>query len=359
MTQKVLVNTPDLSQGGGVSHYLNNLNLNDEPHIDYFQIQSAEKNAFSKMLWLFKKYFEFNKKIKSYELIHIHPSLNKNSFLRDSIFIWIALRKKKSLLITMHGWEDEFESKIKSSKIYGFIFSRTYARVPFYIVLGDIFKNKLNGLIESNSTKYFIEYTVIDDVNEVLPVKAITSQEPIRFLFLSRVEKTKGIYIAIDAIHLLNQKTGVKHKLCIAGDGGELDNVRKYVAQKELPFVEIKGFIHGHEKVQTFLNSDVFIFPTYYGEGLPTAILESMLYGLPVISRATAAIPEVVKNGVNGFLLESTDPKDFVNVIDKLISSRDLFRTISETNQETAKRLFIAPKARHRIKEIYKTILNG
>ncbi|MBO6605396.1 glycosyltransferase family 4 protein [Psychroserpens sp.] len=358
MKQKVLVNTPDLSQGGGVSHYLNNLSLNESSDIDYFQIQGTGKSIFAKVLYLCRRYVQFSRKIKSYDLIHIHPSLNKNSFLRDAVFIRIAIKKKKNVLITMHGWEDEFESKIKASKLYRYIFKKTYARVAHYVVLGNIFKNKLIELTGSDNTQYFIEYTVIDDVKIKMPVKSITTTDPVKFLFLSRVEKTKGIYIAIDAIWMLNKKTGMNHKLIIAGDGNELESVKTYVSDNNLSFVDIKGFIHGDDKIQAFMNSDVFIFPTYYGEGLPTAILESMLYGLPVISRVIAAIPEVVKNGVNGYLLESKAPNDFMNAIEELIKSPDQFSSISELNQKTAKQLFVAPKARQRMKEIYQKLLN-
>lgn len=359
MKQKVLVNTTDLSQGGGVSHYLNNLRLNDASEIDYFQIQGSSASVLIKIIWLIKRYFAFSRKIESYQLVHLHPSLNKNSFFRDAVFIWIALKKKKTLLVTMHGWEDEFESKIKESKLYHYIFSKTFAKVPYYIVLGEIFKNKLIDLIGSNTTTYFKEFTVIEDVKMELPVKKITKSDPITFLYLSRVEKEKGVYIAIDAIRLLNKKTKVEHKFVIAGNGGELENVKTYVKEHNLTFVDIKGFIHGEAKIDAFMNSDVFLFPTYYGEGLPTAILESMLFGLPIISRVIAAIPEVVKNGENGYLLESLEPNDFMNAILELIESPENFHKISSTNQKTAKTLFIAPKARVRIKAIYQKIIDG
>jgi glycosyltransferase involved in cell wall biosynthesis len=94
------------------------------------------------------------------------------------------------------------------------------------------------------------------------------------------------------------------------------------------------------------------IFPSFT-EGLPNSILEGMLYGMPIISRATGGIPEIVKNNINGYLTESYDPLIFADFLFNLASDCSLFKTISETNHQIALQQFTSEKVKERILKIF------
>ena len=55
-------------------------------------------------------------------------------------------------------------------------------------------------------------------------------------------------------------------------------------------------------------------------EGLPISIIEAMSAGLPIVSTSVGGIPDIVKEGVNGFLSESLDVDDFVKTIRRFLS---------------------------------------
>ena len=77
-----------------------------------------------------------------------------------------------------------------------------------------------------------------------------------------------------------------------------------------------------------------------------------MLYGMPIISRATGGIPEVIKQGINGYLTESYDPLIFTEFLSNLASDNTLYKKISETNHRIAVEKFATEKVKERIIKI-------
>ena len=63
-------------------------------------------------------------------------------------------------------------------------------------------------------------------------------------------------------------------------------------------------------------SADIFLMSSY-SEGIPTAMLEAMVFGLPVVSTAVGGIPSLITPSVNGFLVESRDPDEFIRAIEK------------------------------------------
>src|SRR6185312_14877265 len=172
------------------------------------------------------------------------------------------------------------------------------------------------------------------------------------FLFLSRIEKEKGIYIAISAFHEFQKKFPErKATLIVAGDGPDLLAVKLYVQEQEISNIQFFGHITGEDKRRVLQQSHVMLFPSYT-EGLPNVILEGMLYGMPIISRSTGAIPEIIHNGINGFLTESYTPSVFTNFLSLIALNTELYEEIGERNRKIALEKFLNENVRERLMKI-------
>jgi len=350
-----------LNLPGGVASYYNTLQLDRYDNITYFIVNSSKKETkiatFGRLFfnyWLF-----FYKVVRNrYKLIHLNPSLEKRSFYRDSLFIIISKILKRKTLVFFRGWLEEYEKEIKKSKIKRIIFKFSYAKADKFIVLSELFKKKLIELGVSSEKEFFIETTVADTtyLNEFdLEKKFLSYEDKINFLFLSRIVKTKGIYIAIDAYRYFLQKFPCrKSALTIAGDGPELRSAKRYVNELKIPNINFTGYISGDDKKKFLHESHILLFPSYT-EGLPNTILEGMLYGMPVISRDTGGIPDIIKQNINGFLTKSLQPEVFTDFLSILTTDNKLYRKIATTNHQIALNKFTREIVRERILEIYET----
>ena len=94
--------------------------------------------------------------------------------------------------------------------------------------------------------------------------------------------------------------------------------------------------------------------PTYYGEGLPTVIVEAMTFGLPVVTSPVGGIKDFFSNGKHGFLVESKNHKEIEETIIKIYLNPELFRKISIFNYNYAKKYLMASQAAKRLEHIYR-----
>jgi glycosyltransferase involved in cell wall biosynthesis len=145
-------------------------------------------------------------------------------------------------------------------------------------------------------------------------------------------------------------------ELIIAGDGDELDNVKSFVHNLSIPNVFFRGYIEGEEKKRVLESSHILCFPSY-GEGMPNVVIESMAFGLPVVTRSVGGIPDFFINEKNGFMTTSKDPHVFAHLIEKLLINEGLYKKISLYNYQYAKSNFMASQAALRLEKIYKSVL--
>ncbi|HVG40793.1 MAG TPA: glycosyltransferase family 4 protein, partial [Chitinophagaceae bacterium] len=304
-------------------------------------------------------YFNFIYKLSAnrYDLVHVNPSLARNSFYRDLIFIFLARLLGVKVLVFFHGWYNEYEQKIKDNFLKSFLFKSTYAKADKFIVLSQIFKDKLIGLGVPSETEFFIETTVAESyyVNELnLEEKFKTFEEKVIILFIARIEEEKGVYIAINAFQdFLTRCPNREACLIVAGDGPDLLMVKKYVTAHNIPHVKFTGYIRGNMKKEVILSSHIMLFPTYYAEGLPISVLEGMLYGMPVISRINGGIADVIHQNINGYITESKEPSVFADYLTTLASNGAIYKKIAKNNHLTALEKYTSNTIKERILNIY------
>jgi len=125
------------------------------------------------------------------------------------------------------------------------------------------------------------------------------------FAYMGRLLVQKGADIAIQIIKSLNEK------LFIATDKTHFNTI--FVKEKVLPYVDgrnirLIGFLSSlSEKVDFLKNAKAFLFPIQWEEPFGLVMIESMACGTPVIAFARGSVPEVVKDGETGFIVNSSE----------------------------------------------------
>ncbi|MBN4072153.1 glycosyltransferase family 4 protein [Flavobacteriales bacterium AH-315-E23] len=147
----------------------------------------------------------------------------------------------------------------------------------------------------------------------------------IKFLFLSNLTRSKGIFEFIDAMATLKD-IGHQFKGEIVGPEFDVkgEELQQYLKEKGMDaIVEISDSVYGDEKFQKYLHSDVFVFPTWF-EAFPAVILEAMQCGIPVVSTKEGAIPEIVDDGNTGFLVQQKDVPGLAEKMELLLRDKSL-----------------------------------
>jgi len=362
--KKILVLTPDLKNIGGVANYYKTLALNQAENIDYFYVNSASSESpIKKVIRIISNYIVYWKKLKSkeYSLVHINPSLDRKSFYRDAFFTFFAIAAKKEILIFFRGWNEKFEEQIHKSSLKHFIFNNTFGKSQNLILLSSYFQQKVKKLAPLIGKRHlWLETTVADDkFLPLLDINIKSQSSPVNFLFLARLVKEKGIFIALDTFEAIQKKySSQEFNFFVGGDGPDLQAAKEYTRGNAISNVHFLGFVSGDKKGELLLKSHILLFPTFHGEGLPNTVLEAMLYGMPVISRVNAGIPDVVTHEENGFLSESLSSEEFIEFADMLISNKQVFKEMVLKNHNKAKNLYIRDKVKERLLGIYNEILN-
>lgn len=138
--------------------------------------------------------------------------------------------------------------------------------------------------------------------------------EYVRFSMISGFTPQKGHMFLLEAFKHAHKRVG-NIKLSIYGSGIMQEQIERYVKRNDMGgYVSLIGPVkYGSEQhIRAFECTDVFIHPSVTDingdkEGIPGAIVEAMAFGLPVISTNHAGIPEVIENGVSGYLVNEWD----------------------------------------------------
>ncbi|WP_234571627.1 glycosyltransferase family 4 protein [Rhodohalobacter sp. 614A] len=345
---KILITVPH-RRIGGIANYFEVIKKYFRSDVEYIYRGSVKYNNYKIFVFirLIKDYAIFVQKLfyRENKIILINTSINKNSIIRDLIYVFLSKLFFKRVILFIHGWNEKDEGFLKKNRGLRVSIMKT---CNAFLVLSNTFKNKLKCY--GFKSPIYITTTVVDDEFAPKEFKFHKTNEK-RILFLSRIEKEKGIFELIDAFKLLNKYQNFK--LVIAGDGTKYDELRRVVLESCTRNIIIKGHIIGSEKKRVFEDCDIYVFPSYH-EGMPTTVLEAMSWGLPIITSPVGGLNDFFVEGKMGYFLENREPKYIAEKILSLLNNQELLESISRYNFYFAKEHFYATKVVDRLENIFK-----
>ena len=285
-------------------------------------------------------------------LAHIHTACY-GSFYRKALFALLCRIKNIPVIMHIHGADfDRFY--LKSSFITKKFIKKTLKNCTRVIVLSNYWKIFFQDTMSLNNIEVLYNSVNCDSFNFCCTIpKNITS-----FLFLGRLGERKGIYDLVKAIDILINIEGLRNlKFYFAGDG-EIDEVKKIVEKLKLnENIDILGWINNEIKAEVFLKADTVILPSY-NEGLPVALLEAMSAGKIILSTYVGGIPDLVTEGVNGYLFNPGDINTLVLMIKHIIQNPDTMEIISNNNIEKIRKEYNFTNINKQLFQLYIQILS-
>ena len=358
----ILITIPSLQGLGGVANYykivlpfLRKRIL----FINHFEMGSFKGNN-SIIHHLTDQLFFHRCLKKNIYLVHINPSLNLKSFIRDALFILQAKNRKLPVIVFFHGWNNTFAQYIYSYFLR--LFRYTYGQADAFIVLASDFKKTLRswGII----APIYLQTTAVDpslfdgfDVERT--ILNFNDNKPLRILFLARIEKAKGVFETVDAVKYLVDQ-GLQVNLSIAGDGPALQHLQSYVQNLGLPAgtISFLGYVRDKDKAAAFIGHDIYCLPSY-SEGMPVSVLEALAFGMPVITCPVGGLVDIFQDGKMGALVPPNNAQAIAEKIQAFASDREAMARAAKFNHEYAKEHLMAPKVAENLLEIYRKTLES
>lgn len=254
---------------------------------------------------------------------------SKGAFLVDAFLVFL-LRVYRLPYILRFGGKG-FRDLQNQSLFWRLLVSVTLSNALGGIVVGETLKEDVDLFISRDRL-----VTVPNAIEWQPLMRQPLRKEYVQVLFLSNLTPSKGPMEFLKAAKIvIHQEKSIRFVLAGAVWSQPFyQELQSYISNAELSdFVEMPGGVYGEQKEDLFSSSDIFVFPTYY-ETFGIVNVEAMRAGLPVISSPEGAIPEVVQDGVTGYIVNPKNPEEIADRILRLVRDADLRERMGRAGRE-------------------------
>ncbi|NDP20095.1 MAG: glycosyltransferase family 4 protein [Paludibacter sp.] len=255
------------------------------------------------------------------ELCYFALTVSGSAFYKDVLLVAVLKLFRIRRVYHLHNkGVSHFQQKKGYNFLYQFIFKDAdvillskllYADIETYVPLSRVYVCP-NGIKDEGLNNY---------------LKMPDPEKKVNILFLSNLINSKGVTVLLEACSLLRKK-GIEFECNFVGAEGDIDSSQFNEKLKSLGiegYVKYMGGKYGSAKKEYMNNADIFAFPTFYpNECFPLVLLEAMSYSLPVVSTYEGGIPDIIDDGITGFLILKNNSQLLAEKLETLISDKKL-----------------------------------
>ena len=289
-----------------------------------------------------------------YDVVHCHfgPNGNLAVLLRDVGVI------KGKIVTSFHG-----EAGCRGLKRYERGFKLVFEKGDLLLPVSE---SERRNLIELGCSphKIVVHRMGVDLDRFRFTPRRSRDDGKVRVLSVARLVEVKGIEYAIRAVaRVIEKYPHIEYN--IAGDGplkGELAHLAETlnVAGK----VKFLGWRRQEEIVELLEGSDILLAPSVTSkdegqEGLPIVLMEALAQGLPVLSTNYSGIPELVQDGVSGFLVPERDTDVLAERLGFFVGHPEIWPEMGRAGREHVERHHDIEKLNDRLVLLYQQLLSG
>ena len=297
-------------------------------------------------------FFHIHKRFHE-NLMKFQPDIVHTHRLKENILGYLSSRKAGggfSLICTQHGLEEpQLRLKWKLlSRANRYVLSRHFQNIV--AVSEDI------RITLSEKYGFPAEKLVVIHNGTEIPDKINSDRENHLFTIGSagRYFPVKDYPFLVEIAAEINRHA---KDVCfeLAGEGPELENITEGINRFGLQDIfRLKGFMNNMSEFYKGL--DLYINTSLH-EGFPMSVLEAMSHGLPVVAPKEGGIKEIVTDGLQGFLIEGRDPKQFAQKCLAIYQDQNMRQRMGAASREIVVKGYSIKTMSEKYYELYKKIL--
>jgi glycosyltransferase involved in cell wall biosynthesis len=265
--------------------------------------------------------------------VYLPISQSSGAFLRDSLFIWLAVLRGWRVAIHLRGSEivPFYRAQLRP---YRWWMRRTLARVFSAAVVGNSLRGAFGGLVADKRVVVVANGTPAN-ASELRPHNSST------VLFLSNLRRRKGVVEALAAACITADQVPDAHFVFAgAWEDRQLEIELREKARPLGDRIEFRATVSGAAKDDLLAYAAVLLFPPREPEGHPRVVLEAIAAGLPVVATDRGAIAETIEDGISGFVLPDPEPEALAEKLIDLLRDNDLQGRMSAASRDVYEHRF-------------------
>ena len=178
------------------------------------------------------------------------------------------------------------------------------------------------------------------DLSAFTPPVQRETDVSVRLLYVGRFNTFKNVETLVEAVGRLSQMDVGDFELNLVGEGEQRPVVERMVSELGLTRrVHFVGWVARDRIADHYRSADIFVTATTW-EGMPNTVLEAMACGLPIVGTQASGLRELVRDGLNGYLVPIKDPDALVQALARLVDNGYERRRMGRQSRKLAEREF-------------------
>ncbi|MBS3155617.1 glycosyltransferase family 4 protein [Candidatus Woesearchaeota archaeon] len=306
------------------------------------------------------------------DVIHLH-----NNYIYSNSVLLALKKSKKPVIHHVHDWGlicptswSVYKKSLKVCKSVEGIQFKCLRKgcLPFHHWISTYLRNKIRIKLERNVVDLFIspsirlrDYLKDHNMNPVIWLPQFIEFEDVEvripngniLLYVGALSKNKGVEYLINAFPKIKEE--IKDaKLHIVGDGPEREALEELSKGMDVKFF---GRVPHDEVLEHYKHAKLLVMPSVWMENGPFVLYEGMSSGKPVIATKRGGIVDLVRDGINGFIVRAADSEAIAEKTIKLLKDKNLLKEFSKSSQKIIKEEFTTKKHLNYLNNLYKDVI--
>lgn len=292
-------------------------------------------------------YSRFCRELSRCDVVHVHMA-SRGSYRRKKPFITRALKKKKRVVVHLHGGEFAKWYETELGRDGRDDIRLLFSKIDALVVLSEEWRD---WVLENVCTP---KNLLVLHNGVSLPSRVCDPYSHQGILFLGRLDTRKSPDVLLRASRASIEKHP-EAKLIFGGDG-HLERYRAIAADLGIAErCEFLGWVVGEQKERLFDRAGIYCLPSK-NEGMPMSVLEAMAHGIPTIATPVGGVPQVIEDGTDGFLFPVDDEKRLSEIIKRLLDDPNLRKRIGSAGRAKIAGCFDIEAGVEQLIELYERI---
>ena len=269
----------------------------------------------------------------------------------------LFLLKKYPTVMTLHGSETFLSKlvlwKLKPGNFRNSVYNKKYLNIAgkftyfyFHSIQKFFYNFALKNVDLFIAPSKYLQNMAKADVSPIIHLPNFVEFQTFHeltnnynLLFVGRLEKIKGIEFLIQAISFIVE-VFPQTTLTIIGDGRNKNDLFDLTKKLQMEkYIQFRGWVD-HKDLDTYYEkASIVVIPSVVPENFPTVCNEAMSAGRPVVGTNVGGIPEIIDDGVNGYLVEPEKPEQIAEKVIKLFSEEKLLKEFGRNARRKSRRV--------------------